>query len=61
MLNEDHWRIFDQVSDHLNHQHRHETDGCECKDLKPLHMFVSGVGGTGNSFLIETVRSLVKG
>ena len=23
-------------------------------------MFVSGVGGTGKSFLIETVRSLVK-
>ena len=60
MLNEDQRRIFDQVSDHLNHQCRHETDGCKCKDLKPLHMFVSGVGGTGKSFLIETVRSLVK-
>ena len=23
-------------------------------------MFVSGVGGTGKSFLIETIRSLVK-
>ena len=60
MLNEDQRRIFDQVSDHLNHQLRHEVDGCKCKDLKPLYMFVSGVGGTGKSFLIETVRSLVK-
>ena len=60
MLNEDQRRIFDQVSDHLNHQLRHEVDGCKCKDLKPLHMFVSGVEGTGKSFLIETVRSLVK-
>ena len=55
MLNADQRRIFDQVSDHLNHQRRHETNGCECKDLKPYHMFV-----TGKSFLIETVRSLVK-
>ena len=53
-------KIFDQVCDHLNHQHRHETDGCKCKDLKPFHMFVSGVGGTRKSFLIETIRSLVK-
>ena len=28
--------------------------------FKPLHMFVSGVGGTGKSFLIECIRSLVK-
>ena len=27
--------------------------------LRPIHMFVSGVGGTGKSFLIETVRSQV--
>ena len=32
MLNEDQRRIFDQVSDHLNHQLRHEVDGCKCKD-----------------------------
>ena len=60
MLNEDQRRIFDQVVDHLHHQHRHETDDCKCRDLKPLHMFVSGVGGTGKSFLIETIRSQVK-
>ena len=60
MLNEDQRRIFEQVSDHLNHQRRHESNDCKCKDIKPLHMFVSGVGGTGKSFLIETIRSLVK-
>lgn len=25
--------------------------------MKPLHMFISGVGGTGKSFLIGTIRS----
>ena len=60
MLNEDQRRIFEQVVDHLHHQCRHETDDCKCRDLKPLHMFVSGVGGTGKSFLIETIRSQVK-
>ena len=60
MLNEDQRRIFEQVIDHLHHQRRHETDDCKCRDLKPLHMFVSGVGGTGKSFLIETIRSQVK-
>ena len=60
MLNADQRRIFEQVIDHLHHQRRHETDDCECRDLKPLHMFVSGVGGTGKSFLIETIRSQVK-
>ena len=60
MLNEDQRWIFEQVTDHLNHQWRHEHDECKCKDMKPLHMFVSGVGGTGKSFLIETLRSQVK-
>ena len=60
MLNEDQRRIFEQVADHMKHQHRHEYGDCKCKDLKPLHIFVSGVGGTGKSFLIETIRSLVK-
>ena len=36
------------------------TDTKKCGDLKPLHIFISGVGGTGKSFLIETIRSLVK-
>ena len=60
MLNEDQRRIFELVADHLKHQSRHECNDCNCGDIKPLHMFVSGVGGTGKSFLIETIRSLVK-
>ena len=27
--------------------------------IKPLRVFVSGVGGTGKSFLIETTKALV--
>ena len=60
MLNENQRRIFDQVSDHLNHQRRHKIAACKCKDLKPLHMFVSEVGGTGKSFFVECIRSLFK-
>ena len=58
MLNADQRRIFDKVKDHLLHQQKHETDECSC-DLSPLRMFVSGVGGTGKSFLIETIKALV--
>ena len=61
MLNEDQRRIFDQVTDNLLHQRQHECNECNCKVLKkPLHMFVSGVGGTRKSFLIESIRSQVK-
>ena len=49
MLNEDQRRIFEQVSKHLEHQRRQGTNGCKCKNFKPLYMFVSGVGGTGKS------------
>lgn len=59
MLNDDQKRIFEKVTSHLLHQQSHETKQCEC-DLKPLHMFVSGVGGTGNSFLIEAIKAWVK-
>ena len=58
MLNADQRRIFDKVKDHLLHQQQHETDECSC-NLSPLRMFVSGVGGTGKSFLIETVKAFV--
>ena len=58
MLNDDQRLIFDCVKDHLLHQQCHETNKCSC-ELKPLRMFISGVGGTGKSFLIETIRALV--
>ena len=55
MLNADQRRIFDNVKSHLLHQQQHEEKKCHCSDLKPLRMFVSGVGGTGKSFLIEAI------
>ena len=58
-LNTDQARIFQQIKVHLEHQSKHENGECTCTDLTPLHMFVSGVGGTGKSFLIKTVRGLV--
>ena len=37
----------------------HESGTCKCSVFKPMHMFISGVGGTGKSFLIKTIRALV--
>ena len=60
MLNKDQQGIFKQVTDHLTHQYQHEHNSCECNNLKPLHMFINAVGGTGKSFLIQTIISQVK-
>ena len=53
----DQGRVFEQVKSHLEHQALHETARCSCTDIKPQHMFVSGVGG--KSFLIKTISVLV--
>ena len=58
MLNDDQRRVFDTVKGHLLHQKCHEQSECSC-DIKPVRMFVSGVGGTGKSFLIEAIKALV--
>ena len=58
MLNANQRCIFDSVDNHLQHQKQHETGECQC-DFKPLQMFVSGVGGTGKSFLIKAIKLLV--
>ena len=57
MLNADQRRIYDHVRTHLLHHKQHEDGICQC-EIKPLTMFVSGVGGTGKSFLIEAVKAL---
>ena len=59
MLNQDQRRVFDNVKAHFQHQQRHETNKCSC-DFVPLRLFVSGVGGTGKSFLIEAIKALVE-
>ena len=35
------------------------VDECDCGELRPLVMFVSGVGGTGKSLLIESIKLLI--
>ena len=60
MLNVDQKWVYDRITGHLLHQQKHEDSQCQCSDLKPLQMFVSGVGGTGKSFLIEAIRTFVK-
>ena len=58
MLNGDQRRVFDNIKAHLLHQKLHEDKECSCA-FKPLRIFVSGVGGTGKSFLIEAIKDLV--
>ena len=58
MLNMDQKRIYEKVKMHLLHLLSHESEECSC-DFKPLRMFVSGVGGTGKSFLIHALKSLI--
>ena len=58
MLIADQRLIFEKVKSHFLHQQLREGNKCQC-NLEPLRMFVSGVGGTGKSFLIETIRALV--
>ena len=59
MLNADQRHVFDRIKNHLLHQKRHEEQ-CQQDDYVPLTMFVSGVGGTGKSFLIEAIKALIK-
>jgi len=59
MLNSDQFHVFKMVSEYLCHQQNHEKGTCACKEFKPLYTFISGVGRTGKSFLIETIRQEV--
>ena len=58
MLNNDQKRVIENVKTHLVHQKWYEDNKCSC-DIKPMRMFVSGVEGTGKSFLIEAIKALV--
>ena len=57
MLNADQCRVFNNIKNSLDHQKLHESKQCDCTSHKPFLMFVSGVGGTGKSFLIETIKA----
>ena len=58
-LNVDQAGIFECMRRHFEHQVQHESETCKCDDFIPLSMFVSGVGGTGKSYLIKTISALV--
>ena len=59
VLNVEQRRIYDSVMNHLHHHKQHDDGDCHC-DIKPLRLFVSGVGGTGKSFLIEAIKLLLQ-
>uniref|UniRef100_A0A1X7U1I1 ATP-dependent DNA helicase n=2 Tax=Amphimedon queenslandica TaxID=400682 RepID=A0A1X7U1I1_AMPQE len=66
MLNLDQKRIFDKIKSHLISQKEREdllenesSRLLRLDNIKPLRMFISGVGGTGKSFLIEAIKCLV--
>ena len=63
MLNSDQKRIYDKIKQHLTKQKQQEDlssdNDVKIDDIQPLHMFISGVGGTGKSFLIETIKCFV--
>uniref|UniRef100_A0A1X7UEI0 ATP-dependent DNA helicase n=1 Tax=Amphimedon queenslandica TaxID=400682 RepID=A0A1X7UEI0_AMPQE len=66
MLIVDQNSIFDQIKSHLISQKEREdflenesSRLLRLDNIKPLRMFISGVGGTGKSFLIEAIKCLV--
>ena len=65
MLNSDQKRIYDKIKQHLTKQKQQEDLSSDndvkiiIDDIQPLRMFISGVGGTGKSFLIETIKCFV--
>ena len=60
MLNADLRCVYDKITSHLLHLQKHEKQECACTELKPLNMCVSGVGGTGKSFLLQAIWALVR-
>uniref|UniRef100_A0A1X7VR13 ATP-dependent DNA helicase n=1 Tax=Amphimedon queenslandica TaxID=400682 RepID=A0A1X7VR13_AMPQE len=64
MLNVDQKCIFDHIKAHLLRQIEYEKKSKQEKEqsesVKPLHMLISVVGGTGKSFLNEAIKALVK-
>ena len=55
MLNADQRRVFDSVSDCLNHLKQHEANQCSC-DQKPLVNYVAGVAVLESRFSLKRSR-----
>ena len=56
-------RIYDKIKQHLTKQMQQEDlssdNDVKIDDIQPLRMFISGMGGTEKSFLIETIKCFV--
>ena len=44
----------------IEYEQKTKKEKEQSESVKPLHMFISGVGGTGKFFLIEAIKALVK-
>ncbi|MCP4491608.1 MAG: AAA family ATPase [Gammaproteobacteria bacterium] len=56
-LNGDQRKVFDDIIGQVQHQKHCCDPNCQ---HQPIRMFVSGVAGTGKSFVIETVTNQIK-
>ena len=63
IFNSNQKRIFDKIKQHLTKQKQQEDlpsdNNVKIDDIQPLCMSISGVGGMGKSFLIETLKCFV--
>ena len=57
-LNPDQRRVYDKITGRLGHILDHKMGLCkdcpkDCPDNEPIHLYISGFGGTGKSYLIN--------
>ncbi|KAL5272240.1 hypothetical protein ACHWQZ_G000453 [Mnemiopsis leidyi] len=56
-LNEDQKRVYDKVTNHVEHMLMHRDDQCDGEGCsRPLFLYISGFGGTGKSYLIKALQ-----
>ena len=59
-LNSDQRRVYEKITSRLGHILDHKMGLCkdcpkDCPDNEPIHLYVSGFGGTGKSYLINSL------
>ena len=59
-LNQDQRRVYEMITGRLNHILDHDLNLCkncpkDCSEKEPIHLYVSGFGGTGKSYLIKAL------